>query len=196
VVRPPGPVPIDPVNAPDDLVLVAAAQRDPALFGALYDRYVTAVYGYCASRLESKEAAEDATSQVFTCAFAALPRFQADGGSFRSWLFTIAHHTIVDVLRARRPQASLEAHPQLPARDPDPERQALDRVVAHDLHVLVGQLPTAQARIVELRLAGLTDREIAQVVGCSYGAVRVAQYRAVRHLRELLGIGTEGIDHD
>jgi len=49
----------------------------------------------------------------------------------------------------------------------------------------VDRLPDEQANLIQLRLAGLTDREIAEVLGRSYGAIRVAQHRAIRRLQEL-----------
>jgi hypothetical protein len=42
------------------------------------------------------EAAEDATSLVFAKALAGLPSYRADGATFRSWLFTIAHNVVID----------------------------------------------------------------------------------------------------
>jgi DNA-directed RNA polymerase specialized sigma24 family protein len=96
-----------PATAPDDAVLVAAAQVDPTAFAPLYARYLPPVYRYCYRRLGTSAAAEDATSEIFVKVLAALPRYRAV--SFRSWLFTIAHHVITDILRRRRPLEPLEA---------------------------------------------------------------------------------------
>jgi RNA polymerase sigma-70 factor (ECF subfamily) len=79
--------------------LVAAAQRDRAAFAPLYDRYVRAVYGYCYRCLGDREAAEDATSAVFTKALIGLSSYRE--GAFRGWLFTIAHNVITDAVRRR-----------------------------------------------------------------------------------------------
>ena len=59
------------------------------------------------------------------------------------------------------------------------------------MHDLLAQLPEEQRRLLELRLTGLTDAEIARVVGRNHGAVRASQFRAVARLRSLLGIETE-----
>src|SRR4051812_20006613 len=86
------------VGLPDEEVtLVTLAKQDRRVFAALYERHLAAVYGYCYHRLGSREAAEDATSLVFTKALAALPSLR--GSSFRGWLFGIAHHVVADVLR-------------------------------------------------------------------------------------------------
>src|SRR3954471_4499736 len=88
----------------DDASLVAQAQADPRAFAQLYDRYVELIYWFCYRRLENVPAAGDATSATFMKALNALPRFNPQGGSFRSWLFAIAHNVVLDHLRqaARR----------------------------------------------------------------------------------------------
>ena len=86
--------------------LVARAQRDRQEFAHLYREYLPQVYRYCYRSLGSQEAAEDATCQTFTQALAALHRYKS--GSFRAWLFTIAHNVVVDEARRRRPASSLD----------------------------------------------------------------------------------------
>src|SRR3712207_3572347 len=84
----------------DELAQIALAQRDPRAFAPLYEAYVDAVYRYCYRRLGNSDAAADATSAIFTRALSALPRYHHR--SFRSWLFTIAHNTLVDSWRTTR----------------------------------------------------------------------------------------------
>jgi RNA polymerase sigma-70 factor, ECF subfamily len=169
----------------DDDALVAAAQLDPRAFAPLYARYADPVYRYCWRRLGDPDAAADATSLVFTKALAALPRYRA--GSFRSWLFSIAHNTIVDGARAARPAAPLDAafDPIDPA--PGPEELAVAGDASRQVRALLGRLSPDQRHVVELRLAGLTDREIAAALGRNLPAIRMLQTRAVARLRTLLG---------
>jgi RNA polymerase sigma-70 factor, ECF subfamily len=178
----------------DDAVLVAAAQRDPRAFEPLYARYADPVYRYCWRRLGDADAAADATSLIFIKALAALPRYRA--GSFRSWLFSIAHNTVVDGLRSTRHDAPFDPafDPVDPA--PGPEELALAGDAGRQVRSLLGRLSTDQRHVVELRLAGLTDREIATALGRNLPAVRMLQTRAVARLRTLMGQGatTRGED--
>lgn len=174
-------------------VLVARAQRDPRAFAPLYDRYFDAVYRYCYHRLGSWEAAEDAASLVFTNALAALPRYRPreDPGSFRGWLFAIAHNVVANShrYRARHPARPLTAAIEVRDAAPSPEEAALAGEAHRTVWALLEQLPDDQRRLLELRLAGLTDAEIARVLGRSHGAVRASQFRAVTRLRGLMGVG-------
>ncbi len=182
-----------------DALLVARAQRDPAAFAPLYEAYFDPVYRYCYHRLGSWEAAEDATSVIFTNALAALPRYRAGrrSGSFRSWLFAIAHNVVVNEYRAggRRTMQSLEAAADVPDTTVSLEETAIAAEASQSLHALLSQLSPEQRRVVELRLAGLTDAEIGRVLGRTHDAIRATQYRAAIRLRALLGFA-RGEFHD
>ena len=185
----------EPAIGDDEAPLVAAARCDPRAFGPLYRRYVDPVYRYCSRRLGTREEAEDATSQVFTQALAGLPRL--GNQPFRAWLFAIAHNVVADVHRARRPTVPLPAADSREDPDPTPEQAALAAEEGRAVRALLAQLPADQRELIELRLAGLTDVEIARVLGRSHGAIRVAQHRTVlrlRALRERAGPAGEGRD--
>lgn len=174
----------------DDACLVALAQENSAAFAHLYDRYVEPVYWFCYRRLESVPAAEDATSAIFMKALAALPRYNSQGGSFRSWLFAIAHNMVLEHLRqaARRGNRSLESV----AETADDARSIEATVIAGDeqsaLQAALVHLTEEQRQVIELRLAGLKGPEIAMALGISHAAVRTAQRRALLRLRALLDI--------
>lgn len=178
-----------PSPAPDERDEIARAKRTPTAFAPLYERYVDAVYTYCIRRVDDPEDAADLTAQVFTRALAALPRYREDAGSFRSWLFSIAHNTVVDSYRTRREHASIEAddlghtlaHPA-----PGPERIALQRDLHGAFQAAMTVLTDAQREVVGMRLAGLTGPEIASATGMKLAAVKSTQFRAYTRLRDLL----------
>ena len=189
-----------PVGETDDAELVLRARHDRQAFAPLYERYFDAVYRYCYHRLGNWDDAEDAASLVFTNALAALSRFhvgagrQSEGqsGSFRSWLFAIAHNVVGNTYRSRRAGQSLMTALDLADRGPSPDEIAAASEAHETVHRLLAQLPVEQRRLLELRIAGLNDADIAGVLGMSHGAVRVAQHRAITRLRAYLGIDRSG----
>jgi RNA polymerase sigma-70 factor, ECF subfamily len=166
----------------EDLVL--AAQADRAAFVALYRRYADAVYRYCWRRVETRELAEDLMAQTFVKALAALPNFHA--GSFRAWLFAIAHNALTDGYRTLRDHAPLEAANGLHAVAPEPERAALRDETRRELRAALNDLPAEQRDVIELRLAGLAAAEIAEALHRTLPSVKSAQYRAFANLRRAL----------
>ena len=174
----------------DEEAFVAAARRDPHAFGPLYRRYVDPVYRYCFRRLGTKEDSEDATAQVFAKALTALPRL--GNQPFNTWLFAIARNVVTDFQRAYRMTSPIEAAANREDASPTPEQRALAAEDGRQIRALLDELPDNQRELMELRLAGLTDIEIADVLGKSHGAIRVAQHRIVLRLRELRESQSEG----
>ena len=176
-----------PVDLPgEETTLVSQAKQDRRAFAPLYERHVAAIFGYCYHRLGSREAAEDATSLIFTRALAALPSHR--GSSFRGWLFGIAHHVVADSLRGMRRTLPLDVASAVWDPAPSPEGTALADEAHLALAGALAQLSAQQRQVMELRLAGLTSEEIGETLGCSRGAVDVAQHRAVLRLRRLLSV--------
>jgi RNA polymerase sigma-70 factor (ECF subfamily) len=171
-----------------DEELVAWAQRgEREAFGLLYDRYLPRVYGYCYRLLGAREAAEDANTEIFMRALIALPTYRA--GSFRSWLFAIAHNVVIDALRQHRLTVSLAE-----AAAVVDQRRSLeeDAEVAADRSTVLDLLPRLspdQREVVALRLSGLNAAEIGEALGKPRNAVDGIQHRALLRLRSLVAMG-------
>ncbi|MCZ7671786.1 MAG: sigma-70 family RNA polymerase sigma factor [Chloroflexi bacterium] len=99
------------IAEPLDAALMQAAQRDTEAFVPLYRRYVRRIYRYLYSRLRNSADAEDLTSQTFTEALAALPRYQ-EQGAFAAWLFAIARRRLTDHYRRQAAAATSRPRPQ------------------------------------------------------------------------------------
>ena len=169
--------------SPDDVHRLRAAQHDLTQFAPIYERYVDRIYAYCRYRVGENDA-EDITSQVFVQAMSGVAGYR--GGSVAAWLFRIAHNCVVDHLRYRRPQVSLDEHAiELPAHSADlfdqvAEADQLDTLKA----IITALLNDDQIALLTLKLAsGLNSGEIGEVVGKSAVAVRVEISRIMRRIR-------------
>jgi RNA polymerase sigma-70 factor (ECF subfamily) len=184
----------DLLEGEPDAVLVAQAQHNRLAFAALYDRYFDAVYRYCYVRLESADRAEDAAHQIFVRVLESVGRYQ-ESGRFRSWLFTIAHNVVVNELAMRsHPEANEDMDNLL---DPavGPEAEAVAAIELQCVQAALARLAPDQRQAIELRLAGLTGREIAQELGRSHEAVKMLQQRGLARLRTELGVTSARDEH-
>jgi RNA polymerase sigma-70 factor (ECF subfamily) len=169
------------------LVLRAKA-GDRAAFTALYQRYVADVYRYALARLSTREAAEDATQAIFLRALAALPQSR-EPGAFVGWLFAIARSVVTDQLRARRHQTdAIPEEPEWLDTGPSPEEQAVrNEARLFLLEARARCLNDRERELFDLLLTELTDKQIADALGRSHGAIRTAHSRLIGKLRDCMG---------
>jgi RNA polymerase sigma-70 factor (ECF subfamily) len=175
-------------GASDLVDLVSRAKAgDRAAYTVLYHRYLDAVYRFCLVRLESREAAEDATQTIFVRALIALPSCR-EHAAFVGWLFTIARNVVTDHLRARRyPSDPIPDEPLWADPAPGPEEVLLQGETTRFLLAARERCLSARDReLFDLLLTELNDKEIAQTLGRTHGAVRVAHVRLLHKLRNCL----------
>lgn len=171
-------------SEPDDAELIGRARADRQWFTALYQRYLNQIYLYCYVRLGSREAAEDATSEVFLKALAGLDAWR--GGAVAAWLFRIAHNVVIDVYRQRHSRTDIEEADTLADPTPIAEDAAVEQAGYEDLRAALEMLPTDQRTVLELQFTGWSGAQIAEALQRSPGAVRMLRLRAIERLREIV----------
>ena len=165
--------------------LILAAQRDRAAFAPLYERYVDRIFAYALTLTQNRELAEDVTAATFARAVEELPRFEWRGVPYSAWLYRVAANLVA---RDRRRPGWIELNPQLGDDAPGPEDAAVWGDRAAEVRAAVATLPPDQRQAVLLRFGGeLRNREIAEIMGRSEGAVKLLTFRALTTLRRRLG---------
>jgi RNA polymerase sigma factor (sigma-70 family) len=175
-----------PAPGPDD-VLEAARANEPWAFERLYREAAPAVAGYL--RMHGVADADSLANEVMLGVFQGLRSFEGDRAAFRSWLFTIAHHRLIDDRRRRsvRPEATelLDHHDRSPGGDV--EQEALAGLGDERLSELLGALTSDQRAVILLRVvADLSLEEAASVLGKRVGAVKMLQRRGLASLRQMI----------
>jgi RNA polymerase sigma factor (sigma-70 family) len=153
-------------------------------FERLYRSSRDDVYAYASGLLRDRSAAEEVTATAFERAFRKRRRFDPERGNPRAWLFGIARNAALDELRRRGRQAALAAEPAAG------ESQASD-AVADDgtrraaVAAALEELDQRERELVALKFfAGLTNVEIAAVLGISESNAGTKLHRVINKLRE------------
>jgi RNA polymerase sigma-70 factor (ECF subfamily) len=157
-------------------------------FAARYREYLPRVLNFVRLRVPDEAAAQDLTAATFEQAFRKIDQLRSPE-AFGGWLFRIARNEIGQYYRRRRPQASLDALLELPDRGETPHQAAARREELATVLAAIAELSSREQEIVALKFAaGLSNREIAQAMNLSDSNVGVILFRAIRKVRDRLGL--------
>ena len=95
----------------DDMLMAAYARGDAAAFERLYARHRQGLYRFLRRLLGRTHAAQldEVFQDTWLRVVQARDRWQPQGASFRTWLFTLAHHRAIDLLRRGGREVALDA---------------------------------------------------------------------------------------
>ena len=168
-------------------VLGLAREGDERALEVLYRDLAPSLLGYL--RVQGAAEPEDVASEVVISFVRGLSTFEGDEPSFRSWVFTIAHHRLVDERRrlVRRPEEPASAGTLAlvsgAKSNGHVEEEALANLGAESALEALGVLTEDQRAVVLLRiLIGLSVADVARVLDKREGAVKTLQRRALARL--------------
>ena len=153
-------------------------------FELLYRSSRDDVYAYVTTLLKDRAVAEDITAQAFERAYRRRRTFDRRRGEERAWLFGIARNAALDELRRRRRLATLVAEPR--AEDqPSVEESAEVALLRTAVRSALGRLTARDRELIGLKFhAGLSNSELASVLGISESAAGTRLHRVMEKLRE------------
>ena len=154
-----------------------------AAFEALYRSSRDDLYSYVAGLLRDPSAAEEVTALAFERAYRRRGGYDARRGSRRAWLFGIARNAALDELRRRKRVAELRAEPE-DVEAADPEAEAALAVRRTALREAIAGLDARERELVSLKFfAGLSNAEIADVIGTTVSNAGTRLHRTIEKLR-------------
>ncbi len=174
------------------------AQGQVAAFNALYTRHEMPVWRYVQRSVQNQASADELTQELWFAVARSAAGYEPakNGAKFKTWLFTLAHHRIVDHWRAVKPHDSLDKEgdeavqlrAQLIADSGfGPLRQIASREQARALLVAVEALPADQREAFLLQAEGdMSVQEIAVATNCSFETTKSRLRYARNKLKTLL----------
>ncbi|MFQ5460567.1 MAG: sigma-70 family RNA polymerase sigma factor [Anaerolineae bacterium] len=163
-----------------------AAALEPAALEEIYDSFAVRIYSYIYHRTGDSSLAEDLCGDVFIRMLEAIRSGRPWDTSLQGWLYRIAHNLIIDHYRR---QAKRDG-PELDERWMAPQSfgQTFEGLFhSNQLRTAMRFLTEEQRQVVILKFAeGLSNAEVAEILGKTEGAIKALQHRALASLRRIV----------
>ncbi len=193
----------------DEDLMMKCRKGDIGAFELLVRRYQNPLINYIHRFINDYHRAEDLSQETFLRVFKSASRYKPTA-SFKSWLYTIATNLCRNEIRnrSRRNTCFLE---ELVEEGEDVYHTEIMQDTRYLPDVLLEK--KEQRQIIRKTLAQLPDNqrvaltlvtyqdlryeEVAEILGCSVGAVKALIHRARQKMKKLLikaGIGEEKVD--
>jgi RNA polymerase sigma-70 factor (ECF subfamily) len=182
------------MEGPDlESVIERAQGHDAEALGEIYHLYVRRVFGLCRYMLDSRESAEDATSEVFLKLRRSIESYDRSI-PFTRWLLRVAGNQCIDALRRRKRgrQVIVEVEEgvaviEAASSEPSPLGALLSTEERAQVRDAIAHLPENHRVPLVLRYYGeLSYDEIAQQLGLQRNYVAALIFRAKQELRRKL----------
>ena len=148
----------------------------------IYTDYSGKVMAYIRARIRNKADAEDLLSEVFEKIMKKIEGFDPEKASLNTWIFTVTRNTVIDHYRRSRPGEELDENL---SDGIELDEDLLNGETLGELAAALRRLPEQMRDIIVLRYYdGKPLTEIAEMMGLSYGAVKLRHQNALMLLRE------------
>ncbi|TND09553.1 MAG: RNA polymerase sigma-70 factor, ECF subfamily [Bacteroidetes bacterium] len=166
---------------------IVAAQREPALFEPLYNRYYERILRFVYQRTDSRDDAYDITSQVFISALENLKKYKHQGVPFSAWLFRIASNELNKMFRKNKVRQAVNVD--------DEQVSDILLEIGHEntaetdsrLMLVLKQLEPEEIQLVEMRFfEKRAFKEIADILDIQEPAVKARLYRLLERMKNMI----------
>lgn len=177
-------------RAEDVAILARIVERDERAVEELCARYSGPLYSLAYQVTGAERFAQDVVQEVFVAVWREAGRFDPARGAVASWLFSLARHKAIDLvrreanIRKRTADVDLEFH----EADDDVDREVWTRIQRDRVREAIEELTPAQREALEMAFfQGLTHVEVSERLGIPLGTAKTRIRSALLRLRDLLG---------
>ena len=177
----------------DRQIIKLVASMDKGALEALYGRYSTPVYSLAMYMLRNEALAQEVTQEIFLNIWLKASSFNADRGEPRSWIMSVAHHKVVDLIRSRRRStimtdpADYETLDLLPSGQISTEEQVGRNLERERIMKAMEVLPKAQREVILLAyFEGYSQSAMAEKLSQPLGTIKTRVRLAMQKLRIVL----------
>jgi len=178
------------VNATDNALMARVSAGELAKLAVLFERHHRPLFRYFVSMNRDREMAEDLVQDVFFRMLRYRTSYDPER-PFTAWMYQIARRASMDRSQAHRGEVVgieefIERRAEPAAPGPGPEEHASHGQNLRLLRMAMDRLPADKREVLVLsRFQEMKYEDIAAVLGCEVGAVKVRVYRAIRALEQI-----------
>lgn len=170
---------------PDELVMREVREGDVAKLEVLFDRHYAGVLRYFQYLTSNRTLSEDLAQEVFFRILKYRHTYRPDA-NFRAWLYQIARNVHAGQMSKQKPEVALpEEAREIRGTAVPPDREFQKKQEAMILRRALAAMPGEKREVLIMsRFLDLKHEEIAAVLNCEVGTVKVRVYRAMRDLSD------------
>ena len=177
-------------RAEDAALLTRIVARDEAAVEELYARYSGPLYSLAYQVTGGERFAQDVVQETFVAVWRDAARFDPARGAVGPWLFSLARHKAIDLVRreqnVRKRTADVDL--EFEQADDDVDQEAWLRIRRERVRAAIEELTPLQREALELAFfGGLTHVEVAERLGIPLGTAKTRIRSALLRLRDVLG---------
>ena len=181
-------VPVAVEAASDHELMIAVRSGEIRRLGDLFERYHRPLYGFFVRLTNQPSVGEDLVQIVFYRILKYRHTYR-DEGKFSAWIYHLARKVAADHFR-KHAATPIPTDPADMLEQADAGAQPSEQAAAAEdvvlLRAALARLPLEHREgLVLSRLQHLEHKEIARLLDCSVGAVKVRAHRALKDLREV-----------
>jgi len=174
-----------PETRADNVLMQKVRDGDLAKMAVLFERHHRALFRYFLRLTGNRELGEDLVQDVFFRMLKYRHTFQ-DGSAFTAWMYQVARNAHLDGVRKAAPEEPVEMYAEPRSPEPDPSEILRRRQDVKLLRRALAALPVEKREVLVLsRFQNLKYDQIAEILECDVGTVKVRVYRAIRALSQI-----------
>lgn len=163
------------------------AKGDTEAFSKIYDLTADMVYGLALRIVRSRVMAEEVTQEVFLQVWRQADSYDAERGSVKAWVATLAHRRAVDAVRRSQGARDREGKAPVEHIQPDVAEKTVDDDERARVRDALSTLTDLQFEAIWMAFyRGLTYREVAEHLDTPLGTVKSRMRDALLRLREIM----------
>ena len=157
--------------------------------GFIYTQYCDKVFGFVRSKIYNQTEVEDIVQTVFLKVYSNLDKYDETKASLSTWIYTITRNTVYDYLKEKHDHPMLELIDNTVDSAEKPDETILNNEELEELACALEKLPQDQRDIIILLYYKKLERKnVAEMLGMTYGQLRYLHDKALRRLGEFLRI--------